>query len=176
VEEAADLESRLRTEIALRRRCARSRRPPSHVTLEQRIAREIGQLAERLNAKYDPSEETARRLSHGTKGFKPLPQLVGQTGRAKSYAERLFEFPQIGPLTRDAARLALEAPAARHGVAFAEDALARILRRTQADPYFLQEWGKHRWNCAKRSPISHGDTGFTVPLFDQYLGRVLPAG
>ena len=33
-----------------------------------------------------------------------LPQLVGQTGRAKSYAERLFEFVQIDRLDAAAAR------------------------------------------------------------------------
>ena len=27
-----------------------------------------------------------------------LPQIAGQTGRAKSYAERLFEFPEVGAL------------------------------------------------------------------------------
>ena len=32
-----------------------------------------------------------------------LPQLRGHMGRAKSYAERLFDFPEVGPLTADAA-------------------------------------------------------------------------
>src|SRR4029077_18500180 len=30
-----------------------------------------------------------------------LPALRGQMGNAKSYAERLFEFPEIGPLSAD---------------------------------------------------------------------------
>jgi hypothetical protein len=93
-----------------------------------------------------------------------LPQLVGQTGRAKSYAERLFEFPEIGPLTDEAARRALQAPAARHGVEYADDALAEILRQTQAYPYFLQEWGKHSWNCAPASPITRADVDVATEL------------
>ena len=182
-----------------------------------------------------------------------LPQLVGQMGRAKSYAERLFEFTPVGPLAGDAARQAITAPAQREGVAFNPDALEEILHQTQGYPYFLQEWGKHSWTCASASPIqladvqaataqalaeldasffrvrldrlapsekrylramaelgpgphrsgdiatilgrevqtvaptraklidkgmvyspSHGDTGFTVPLFDAFMRRVVP--
>lgn len=183
-----------------------------------------------------------------------LPQLVGQMGRAKSYAERLFEFTPVGPLPDAAARRAITAPAHRFGVAFENAALDEIVRQTQGYPYFLQEWGKHSWTCAVASPITltdvrmateqalaeldasffrvrldrltpsekrylramaelgpgphrsgdiaqmlgrevqtvaparaklidkgmiyspaHGDTGFTVPLFDAYLRRVMPS-
>ena len=86
-----------------------------------------------------------------------LPQLVGQTGRAKSYAERLFEFPEVGPLAPDDARTALQSPAARQGVSYTNDALDEILSQTQAYPYFLQEWGKHCWQCAENSPITRAD-------------------
>lgn len=86
-----------------------------------------------------------------------LPQLPGQLGEAKSYAERLFEFVEVGALPEDAARHAIIAPAARVGVAFADDALDEILRQTQGYPYFLQEWGKHSWDCATASPITIDD-------------------
>ncbi len=182
-----------------------------------------------------------------------LPQLPGRMGRAKSYAERLFDFPQIGPLSNEAARIAIVIPAEKEGVKVDDDALQRIIRETGGYPYFLQEWGKHSWNTAKESPIelsdvetasrsaiaaldesffrvridrltplekkylramaelgpgphrsgdiadrldrevtslapirsqliskgmiwspSHGDTAFTVPLFDEYLKRIMP--
>lgn len=182
-----------------------------------------------------------------------LPQLIGQMGRAKSYAERLFSFVPVGSLDEKAARAALIVPAEREKVSFAEPAIESILRQTQGYPYFLQEWGKHSWNIAKSSPIlkddaekattsalahldesffrvrfdrltpmerrymramaelgpgphrsgeiadllgrevtevapmrnkiiskgmiyspSHGDTAFTVPLFDGYLKRIMP--
>lgn len=82
-----------------------------------------------------------------------LPQLVGQTGRAKSYAERLFDFPEISTLTPDAARAALVVPARKLNVEFTDGALAEILKQTQGYPYFLQEWGKHAWAAADASPI-----------------------
>lgn len=86
-----------------------------------------------------------------------LPQILGQTGRAKSYAERLFQFVHVDKLTEDAARDALCIPVADAGEAISDEAVRAILDATQCYPYFLQEWGKHSWNLADRSPISKSD-------------------
>ena len=86
-----------------------------------------------------------------------LPQLLGQMGRAKSYAERLFEFVPIGPLEGEAARRALSVPAAAEAVEFQDEAIDEILLRTEGYPYFLQEWGKHAWAEAVSSPITLAD-------------------
>jgi AAA domain len=182
-----------------------------------------------------------------------LPQLPGLAGEAKSYAERLFDFPEIGSLTHDDAAAALLIPAQKEGVEIEEGALDKLVGAAHGYPYFLQEWGYHVWNVATGSPITmsdvegaqapvirqldknfflvryhrltpkekeylramaflgagphrsgdialclgvrvetvaprrsaliakgmifspaHGDTAFTVPLFDQYLSRVMP--
>ncbi len=182
-----------------------------------------------------------------------LPQLRGQMGRAKSYAERLFDFPEIGPLSDGDARSAILKPVADQGVDITDNALRSIVEQTHGYPYFLQEWGKHAWDTANRSPITvedidrasisaiaaldesffrvrfdrltpverkylramaelgpgphrsgdiaetlhrrvtslgptrsqliskgmvwspnHGDTAFTVPLFDQFMKRIMP--
>ncbi|MCC6920697.1 MAG: ATP-binding protein [Alphaproteobacteria bacterium] len=86
-----------------------------------------------------------------------LPQIIGKAGRAKSYAERLFKFPQIGPLDKDDAINALARPAAREDVAYDNAALDAIIDATKGYPYFLQEWGKHAWAAADASPIALGD-------------------
>lgn len=86
-----------------------------------------------------------------------LPQLAGLAGEAKSYAERLFDYPTVGPLDDAAAREALRAPAQREGVDYVDEALDEIIRHTQGYPYFLQEWGKHAWNAAAVSPITQAD-------------------
>jgi hypothetical protein len=86
-----------------------------------------------------------------------LPQLPGRMGSAKSYAERLFDFPEIGPLNGAAARIALVRPAEHHGVQFTDTALDEIVNRTRGYPYFLQEWGKHAWDTATASPIDADD-------------------
>ena len=86
-----------------------------------------------------------------------LPQIRGRMGKAKSYAERLFEFPEIGPLTEESARLAIAKPAADEGVEIDVAALEAIVAETRCYPYFLQEWGKHVWDVADKSPITLED-------------------
>lgn len=98
-----------------------------------------------------------------------LPQLPGLVGDAKSYAERLFEFPQIGSLERTDARDVLELPVREQGVRFETHALERILDITQGYPYFLQEWGYEVWNVAPTSPITVGDVERATPLVRQRL-------
>ncbi len=184
-----------------------------------------------------------------------LPQLVGLAGKSKSYAERLFTYPEVGALSLEDASLALQGPVATQGVAFTPAALAEVFLVTQGYPYFLQEWGYQSWNMAEQSPIdlpliqrttiastarldqsffrvrfdrltprekdylsalaelgtgnqrsggvaerlgvkvqtiaplrsslikkgmiyspAHGDTAFTVPLFDQFMLRTMPNG
>ena len=83
-----------------------------------------------------------------------LPQVRGRMGRAKSYAERLLLFPVVGALSDDDAKLAIEKPAQVEGVEIESDALDAIVSRTRGYPYFLQEWGKHVWDVAERSPIT----------------------
>jgi hypothetical protein len=105
-----------------------------------------------------------------------LPQLRGQMGRAKSYAERLFDFPKIGPLDASAAKLAIRKPAAAEDVDIDEDALQRILQETHGYPYFLQEWGKHAWDTAATSPITLQDVELAsraaVAALDESFFRV----
>lgn len=86
-----------------------------------------------------------------------LPQLRGRMGRAKSYAERLFDFPEVGALPESAAKVAIGKPIDEQGIAIDADALARIVDETHGYPYFLQEWGKHAWDAAAASPITLDD-------------------
>jgi AAA ATPase domain len=86
-----------------------------------------------------------------------LPQLRGQMGNAKSYAERLFDFPDIGPLPEDAARRAIALPIQTEGADIEADAIQRILSLTHGYAYFLQEWGSHTWRVAQTSPITRQD-------------------
>ncbi len=100
-----------------------------------------------------------------------LPQLVGLTGRSKSYAERLFDFPEAGPLSFADAKLALRAPAQDEGVDFTDPAIARIYELTEGYPYFLQEWGYHAWLAAKTSPIGLADVETATPAAITALDR-----
>ncbi|PYS12320.1 MAG: AAA family ATPase [Acidobacteria bacterium] len=105
-----------------------------------------------------------------------LPQLRGRMGHAKSYAERLFDFPVIGPLPQDDARIAIARPAEAEGVTVQPDALQRIIDETHGYPYFLQEWGKHAWDAAVASPIVLADVELAsqtaVAALDESFFRV----
>ena len=105
-----------------------------------------------------------------------LPQLRGRMGNAKSYAERLFDFPEVGPLPTPAARIALAKPVEHEGAAITSEAVAKIIEATQGYPYFLQEWGKHSWEAAPNSPIGTADveaaTQATTAALDESFFRV----
>ena len=87
-----------------------------------------------------------------------LPQLRVQVAEAKTYAERLFEFREIGALDERASRDALAKPVRARNADITPGALKTIIDETQGYPYFLQEWGKHAWDLAETSPIDAEDT------------------
>src|SRR5262249_50593940 len=98
-----------------------------------------------------------------------LPQLPGLAGDAKSYAERLFEFPEIGSLDESDAEAAIAIPAEEMGVDFVSHALKEIVGAAEGYPYFLQEWGYHVWNVAMGSPITSGDVARATDLVTRNL-------
>lgn len=100
-----------------------------------------------------------------------LPQLPGLAGEAKSYAERLFDFPLVGSLSPEDARAAIAIPAADQGVEFTDAALDLIVAESHGYPYFLQEWGYHVWNHAAGSPVSEGDVSSIRPIVLDQLDR-----
>lgn len=92
-----------------------------------------------------------------------LPQLIGQMGKAKSYAERLFVFSNVGPLDTTAATAALAHPIEAEDCSITKEAVARILEVTEHYPYFLQEWGKQSWDAATTCPITLADVDIAHP-------------
>lgn len=105
-----------------------------------------------------------------------LPQLVAKAGHAKSYAERLFDYPELGPLKKEDAESALQEPARRENASFTEAALNEIIRVTEGYPYFLQEWGYQAWNMANQSRIDletiKQATQASIKRLDQSFFRV----
>jgi AAA ATPase domain len=86
-----------------------------------------------------------------------LPQVAALSGDAKSYAERLFHYPPVGPLQREDAKTAIRQPVEDEGVTISNDALNEIFQKTRGYPYFLQEWGYQCWNLAQGSEITEAD-------------------
>ncbi|MDZ7277436.1 ATP-binding protein [Pantoea eucrina] len=92
-----------------------------------------------------------------------LPQLRGRMGDAKSYAERLFEFVDIGPLNKQYCVDAIRKPIEAERESITDDAIDSIFENTYGYPYFIQEWGSHTWNIAKASPITKKDVEVATP-------------
>jgi hypothetical protein len=105
-----------------------------------------------------------------------LPQVRGLAGRSKSYSERLFDYPEIGPLNFSDAVEALQKPVRIEGVEFSSAALEEIYRVTEGYPYFLQQWGHEAWNVAAGPVIEEADihraTKQSIKRLDESFFRV----
>jgi hypothetical protein len=105
-----------------------------------------------------------------------LPQTLSLAGNSKSYAERLFRYPEIGALSAEAATLALSAPAEKLGVAYEAAAIDAILDVTKRYPYFLQQWGHDAWNIASGNEVRVSDienaTNVALAELDQSFFKV----
>ncbi|HEV2500573.1 MAG TPA: AAA family ATPase [Terriglobia bacterium] len=105
-----------------------------------------------------------------------LPQIIGLTGKSKSYAERLFDFPPVGRLNDKDSASALQNPVRLQEVNFTDTAVEEIVRETHGYPYFLQQWGHEAWNIATTSPITveniHEASKLAIANLDQSFFRV----
>lgn len=122
-------------------------------------------------------------LHHANQGSLPLimigaglPQILSLAGNSKSYAERLFRFPAIGPLSHDEATQAIRKPIESEEAAIDDDALDQILETTERYPYFLQQWGHDSWNIAEGNVIRKTDvlkaTATSLAELDQSFFKV----
>lgn len=93
-----------------------------------------------------------------------LPIMYELSGNAKSYSERLFQFPMIGPLNKDQTKNAINIPIQKAGESITDEALDTIYEITQGYPYFVQEWGYQVWNTAEISPIGPDIIEKATPL------------
>lgn len=83
-----------------------------------------------------------------------LPQLAGMAGEAKSYAERLFTYPEVGALNSESAQKAIRQPIEDEGEQIDPEAVEAIAQKTRGYPYFLQEWGFQAWTHANGERIT----------------------
>ena len=86
-----------------------------------------------------------------------LPQVARLAGEAKSYAERLFQYPGVGALDAASARKAVEKPIVEEEATITPAAMDHIIERTKGYPFFLQEWASVLWNNAEGPEIAFTD-------------------
>jgi hypothetical protein len=100
-----------------------------------------------------------------------LPDLEVRLMRAKPYADRLFEYRELGRLRDPEAHVALVKPAGTLGVELTRDAADQVVRLSAGYPYFLQEYGRELWNAAEISPITMVDVDEVSDLVHEQLAR-----
>jgi hypothetical protein len=100
-----------------------------------------------------------------------LPDLQARLMSAKPYADRLFQYHELGRLSAPEARSALIAPAATRGVAYEEAAALCVVEESAGYPYFIQEYGLELWNHAERSPITSADVQTAREIVSESLER-----
>ena len=100
-----------------------------------------------------------------------LPDLQARLMSAKPYADRLFQYHELGSLSPAAARAALIAPAATRDVSYEEPAARRVVRESAGYPYFIQEYGLELWNHAETSPITSADVEAVREIVTDSLAR-----
>jgi len=98
-----------------------------------------------------------------------LPHLPAVLSASKSYSERLFRYQLVDRLLREAADLALVAPATDEGVEWDPGALEEMYGVTGGYPYFVQAYGKAVWDTAPRTPISREDVVVGAPQAEAEL-------
>lgn len=86
-----------------------------------------------------------------------LPSLPKKLADAKSYAERLFDYHEIGTLNREESADALTEPAKKENVEWSNEAINLVLDGAGGYPYFLQQFGNDTWKAAGSSPITVAD-------------------
>lgn len=151
--DSGDLEADLRDVLEATSTAAQSGETAIVLFIDELQYIEEGQLGALITALHSASQKQLP-ITMVAAG---LPQLLGKMGRAKSYAERLFEFIPIDKLDECSAKAALCKPAEKEGAKFDQAAVNEILVQTQGYPYFLQEWGKHAWNSAQNNHITIDD-------------------
>ncbi|HEV2591340.1 MAG TPA: ATP-binding protein [Gaiellaceae bacterium] len=98
-----------------------------------------------------------------------LPLLPQIGAKAKPYAERMFDYREIGRLPRSAADAALVLPAQPLGISYAHEALELIYELTEGYAYFLQEYGRRVWLVADEGEVTRDQVEFAHPVVQQYL-------
>jgi DNA-binding CsgD family transcriptional regulator len=170
--DSGDLDTDLTTLFIALGEAALARNVPIAILIDEVQYLTEPHLAALITAMHHVSQRSLPILLAAT----GLPQVVGLTGQAKSYAERLFDFPVVDALSASDSATALQRPAVTEGATWDDEALHLVRSLTHGYPYFLQEWGYHTWNVAAGPAIKaqdvHQATRIAIARLDESFFRV----
>lgn len=100
-----------------------------------------------------------------------LPKVLKILGDVKSYAERLFDYVEIGQLPPEAAADAIVKPAEGWGISYSNAAVDKIIQITKGYPYFIQELCHTVWEYTDADQIELEDVNRVTPTFLEHLDK-----
>ncbi|GFH93006.1 hypothetical protein IMSAGC002_04281 [Lachnospiraceae bacterium] len=68
-----------------------------------------------------------------------LPKIYKMLSDEKSYSKRLFLYKEIGSLTDEQSKKAIEIPANKFGITYSDKAIEKIITLTKGYPFFIQQ-------------------------------------
>lgn len=68
-----------------------------------------------------------------------LPKIYKMLSDEKSYSERLFLYKEIGSLTAEQSKKAIEIPASKFEITYSDKAIEKIISLTKGYPFFIQQ-------------------------------------
>ena len=98
-----------------------------------------------------------------------LPKIYKMLSDEKSYSERLFIYKEIGSLTEQQSRNAIEIPAKMLGVSYSKEAVDKIASITKGYPFFIQQMCQIVYKNLEGKEIKEQDVSDNVSEFFQIL-------
>lgn len=98
-----------------------------------------------------------------------LPSIRALVGKSKTYAERMFNYRDVGALSEQDVSDAISKPFKDVGVEVATNAIEKIFTYSGGYPYFLQEYGYQLWLEADGGEIDVSLVDRALPLVHRRL-------
>lgn len=94
-----------------------------------------------------------------------LPKIYKMLSDEKSYSERLFLYKEIGSLTEEQSRKAIEEPAKKFGISYTDEAIAEIINITKGYPFFIQQLCQIVYKETNKNIIEIDDIKNIIEIF-----------
>ncbi|MBC8572936.1 AAA family ATPase [Jingyaoa shaoxingensis] len=98
-----------------------------------------------------------------------LPKIYKMLSDEKSYSERLFMYKQIGSLTLEQSKKAIEEPAKKFNVNYTEEAVEKIVEITKGYPFFIQQLCQVVYKNINKDLIDEKDVENNIDEFLEIL-------
>ncbi len=98
-----------------------------------------------------------------------LPKIYKMLSDERSYSERLFLYKEVGSLTYEQSKNAIEIPAQKFGITYSDEAIDQIISITKGYPFFIQQMCQVVYKNATDNKIGCGIAEDSIEEFYKLL-------